>query len=278
MSRQLHLDTSNLGGNPRYSFLETPLEMHAGHQHLHQQPATVPEANAAQHQQLQPATTELAQLPLSEKAQYLPEDPAISHHPSGPNIEHHPAIYAPYADDVPQQIQNHDAVVPDYSYVVPPGSPGPLPIKTNPATMRQIQEIQTVSVVPDANPLQTPQLPRFPQPVAVGLPQTPVMDSLMVYHQPGQIAHPNQVIKGGSWSHRLLATIQRRRTRKAYGIRGDIASDCVRATCCICCTLIQDETEIKTREEERGKAARATGTPLISPYLPPMQMSYGLPR
>lgn len=73
----------------------------------------------------------------------------------------------------------------------------------------------------------------------------------------------------------LMATIQHRRTRKAYGIRGDIASDCVRATCCTCCTLIQDEKEIKKREEERANAARATGATLVSPYLAPPQMAYG---
>ncbi|KAL2817728.1 PLAC8 family-domain-containing protein [Aspergillus cavernicola] len=75
----------------------------------------------------------------------------------------------------------------------------------------------------------------------------------------------------------LMATIQHTRTRKAYAIPGSIASDCVRATCCTCCTLIQDEKEIRTREEERAKAARAAGATLVSPYLTPVPMSYGPP-
>ncbi|KAI9368313.1 PLAC8 family-domain-containing protein [Aspergillus egyptiacus] len=75
----------------------------------------------------------------------------------------------------------------------------------------------------------------------------------------------------------LLATIQHTRTRKAYAIQGNIASDCVRATCCTCCTLIQDEKEIRKREEERAKAARAAGASLVSPYLTPVPMSYGPP-
>ncbi|KAH8425246.1 DUF614 domain protein [Aspergillus melleus] len=338
MARRLHLDTSNLGANQRYSFLETPLEMQtAGLQIPPQppQPATVPETHATQQEQ---APSEQAQLPLNEKSHPLPEGSDPSHYPNGPNIDHHPAIYAPFADETPQPEQHPDAVVPDYSYVVPPGSPGPLPIKTNPAAPEQYSERLPVAVVPDANPLQTPQMPRFPPPVASGAPQS-AADGSMVYHQPGQVAHPNQAVKGGTWSHSLcdcsniwtcclglicpcilygktqyrlsllsrkedptnmlgyetcngsctamallcgcqwlLATVQHTRTRKAYGIRGDIASDCVRATCCTCCTLIQDETEIKKREEERGKAARATGTSLASPYLPPVQMSYGPPH
>ena len=75
----------------------------------------------------------------------------------------------------------------------------------------------------------------------------------------------------------LMATIQHTRTRKAYGIRGDVGSDCIRATCCTCCTLIQDETDIKKREEDRAKVAAAQGATLASPYIPPVQMSYPPP-
>jgi Cys-rich protein (TIGR01571 family) len=72
----------------------------------------------------------------------------------------------------------------------------------------------------------------------------------------------------------LLATIQHTRTRNAYGIQGNITSDCVRATCCTCCTLIQDEKEIQKREELRARAARERGTTLLSPYTTPGPMSY----
>ncbi|PGH31165.1 hypothetical protein GX50_06044 [[Emmonsia] crescens] len=68
----------------------------------------------------------------------------------------------------------------------------------------------------------------------------------------------------------LLATIQHSRTRRAYGIPGSIPSDCVRATCCTCCTLIQDEKEIKAREE----GIRQT---VSTPYLPPSHMSFSPP-
>lgn len=73
----------------------------------------------------------------------------------------------------------------------------------------------------------------------------------------------------------LLATIQHTRTRKAYAIEGDVCNDCVQATCCTCCVLIQDEREIKKREETRAYTAQLTGANLVSPYLPPGQMQYG---
>jgi Cys-rich protein (TIGR01571 family) len=76
----------------------------------------------------------------------------------------------------------------------------------------------------------------------------------------------------------LLATVQHTRTRKTYGIQGSIASDCVRATCCTCCTLIQDEKEIQKREEYRSRAATERGATLLSPYTTPGPMSYGPPR
>ncbi|KAK6814644.1 hypothetical protein RU639_009300 [Aspergillus parasiticus] len=307
MHRQLRLDTS-VGGNQRYSFIETPLEMHASGLRNGQQqqeippsqsltvsnPDTAPAQAAAEQEQPQRLP------PLNEKAQYVRQEAVAPGNPGGPNPEEHPAISAPYADVVPQPVQQHDAVVPDYSYAVPPpNSPGPLPTKTYPETPAQVARIHTMTIAPDTNPLQSPQVPYFPgPPTASGTSYTPLTDDVAAYHQPGQASHPNQHIMsrkedptnmlghetcngsctamallcGCQW---LMATIQHRRTRKAYGIRGDIASDCVRATCCTCCTLIQDEKEIKKREEDRANAARATGATLVSPYLAPPQMAYG---
>lgn len=81
----------------------------------------------------------------------------------------------------------------------------------------------------------------------------------------------------GMVSTGLFATIQHVRTRRAYDITGGIASDCVRSTCCTCCTLIQDEREIKVREE----AARAAGdggiTGGTAGYTPPTNMTFSPP-
>ncbi|EZF32045.1 hypothetical protein H109_00119 [Trichophyton interdigitale MR816] len=71
----------------------------------------------------------------------------------------------------------------------------------------------------------------------------------------------------------LLATIQHTRIRRAYGIPGGIMSDCVRASCCTCCTLIQDEREIKTREE----SSRTGGNTVSAPYAAPGQMTFSPP-
>ncbi|KAJ5653892.1 hypothetical protein N7490_000895 [Penicillium lividum] len=74
----------------------------------------------------------------------------------------------------------------------------------------------------------------------------------------------------------ILTTLQRRTTRKAYGIHGDCGSDCVRSTCCCCCTLIQNEKEIQKREEHRNRAAIDRGATL-SPYIAPGPMTYPPP-
>lgn len=75
----------------------------------------------------------------------------------------------------------------------------------------------------------------------------------------------------------LLATVQRKRVRRAYKIEGNIASDCLRATCCTCCTLIQDEREIRDREENTRQAVGSMGMGPASPYITPNHMSYAPP-
>ncbi|QQK44087.1 Uncharacterized protein family Cys-rich [Penicillium digitatum] len=226
------------------------------------------------------------------------------------------------------------------SYTEPPSSPtsnspGPLPLKVNPEVPSRSE---TMPIVPDENPLQSPKSPYFPPPTRTITSHTPQQDDLSVCHQPGQTTHPNQQVEGGGWSSGLcefssfgicclglfcpcslygrtqyrlsmksrkedptnmlgyetcngsctgmgllcgcqwlLATVQHTRMRKAYKIQGSIASDCVRATCCTCCTLIQDEKEIQKREENRSRAVRERNATLLSPYTAPGPMSYGPP-
>lgn len=83
------------------------------------------------------------------------------------------------------------------------------------------------------------------------------------------------VLCGCQW---LLVTIQRARTRSAYGIKGGVTSDCAQATCCTYCVLIQEENEIVKREEERRNlAANAARSILLSPYTVPERMVYTPP-
>lgn len=81
----------------------------------------------------------------------------------------------------------------------PPNSPGPLPLKVNPDAPTRSD---TMTVAPDANPLQSPKLPSFPPPTRQTTTHAPVED-LSEYHQPGQIMHANQVVQGGGWSNGL---------------------------------------------------------------------------
>jgi Cys-rich protein (TIGR01571 family) len=72
----------------------------------------------------------------------------------------------------------------------------------------------------------------------------------------------------------ILAAIQHTRVRKSYEIPGSVGSDCVRGLCCSCCTLAQDEKEIKYREGHRGRFA---GTAVTNQYTNPGAMSYAPP-
>ncbi|OGM48878.1 hypothetical protein ABOM_002955 [Aspergillus bombycis] len=246
MHRQLRLDTS-VGDNQRYSFIETPLEMHASGLRNGQQQQEPPPSQSLAGSKSDPIPAQAAAEqgqpqrlpPLNEKAQYVRQELMAPGNPGGPNSEEHPAISAPFADVVPQPVQQHDAVVPDYSYAVPPpNSPGPLPAKTYPETPAQVTRLQTMAIVPDTNPLQSPQVPYFPgPPTASGTSYTPLADEVAAYHRPGQ----------GSWRQFNIDEPAKR----------------------------MNEKEIKKREEERANAARATGATLVSPYLAPPQMTYG---
>lgn len=200
MSRALHLDTSDLGDNRRYSFLKTPLEMQSPEQQsLHApQPATT--VSEVQTLSQQPTAAEhLSQHPsqhpswLEEKSQsYQPSQYASGY----PNIDQHPAIYAPYADAAPLT-QPSNAAAPQYSYADPD------PPKKSPERTVSQQTPHDLPIAPDANPLQSPKPPYFPPPTAAGAPMTTPVREMGTYHQPGQIQHPNQQIKGGAWSHGL---------------------------------------------------------------------------
>lgn len=295
-----------------------------------ERPRTPPPPAPVQQQQEQIQTHQY--IP-SEKERNLQEVGIIPTYSRYPPPEQHPAFQAPLANPPEQQQPLH---IPQYVYNPPPGSPGPLPLKMHEAPKRS----DTLSIEPDANPLQSPKTSYLPPPATPALKSSqdhPVGD-LSAFHNPGQIMHPNQEVRGGTWTHGLcecsnigtcclgaicpcilygktqhrlkmksrkedptnmlgyetcngsctamslfcgcqwlLATIQHTRTRKAYGIEGDVCSDCVRATCCTCCTLIQDEKEIQKREERRGRAARERGATLLSPYTAPGPMSYGPP-
>jgi len=48
---------------------------------------------------------------------------------------------------------------------------------------------------------------------------------------------------------------QRSRIRENYKLEGSLPGDCARAYCCIACTLVQDDREVRDREDERRRYA-----------------------
>ncbi|CAP95689.1 Pc21g07920 [Penicillium rubens Wisconsin 54-1255] len=341
---RLNVDTTVGGNHQRYSFMETPLEMHpSSHQKDLSSPPPADQTTPPQHHAGEELPKE-RQRPWSyapsEKEQFQNQG-IIPDYANCPPLEQHPANYAPLSyTHIPDQQRGIEQPQQYTSYTEPPrsppNSPGPLPVKVN---LEAPTRSETLPIAPDENPLQSPKSPYFPPPTRATTSHAPQPDDLGAYHQPGQTTHPNQEIKGGGWSnglcefsnfgicclgllcpcilygrtqHRLsmksrkedptnmlgyetcngsctamgllcgcqwlLATVQHTRTRKTYGIQGSIASDCVRATCCTCCTLIQDEKEIQKREEYRSRAATERGATLLSPYTTPGPMSYGPPR
>ncbi|KAK7192389.1 PLAC8 family protein [Paraphaeosphaeria sporulosa] len=54
--------------------------------------------------------------------------------------------------------------------------------------------------------------------------------------------------------------VQRARVRHVYKLEGDVGGDCVRSVCCCCCVAVQNEREVRGREEaKRQHAGPAAG-------------------
>lgn len=70
----------------------------------------------------------------------------------------------------------------------------------------------------------------------------------------------------------IFITIQRARIRKLYQLKGSLGDDCLKALCCSCCVVMQDEREVRDREElfrrNAGPASGYAPTPLMS-FAPP---------
>jgi Cys-rich protein (TIGR01571 family) len=69
----------------------------------------------------------------------------------------------------------------------------------------------------------------------------------------------------------LFPMFQRTRIRHAYKLPGNIASDLLKGCCCCCCVAIQNEREVKDREESSRRWAGPASTDV---YTAPSQMLY----
>jgi len=71
----------------------------------------------------------------------------------------------------------------------------------------------------------------------------------------------------------VLAAIHRTRIRKLYRIEGNFGSDCLTSCCCCCCVLIQNEREVRDREQ----SIRQHAGPASVAYVAPGTMTYAPP-
>lgn len=71
----------------------------------------------------------------------------------------------------------------------------------------------------------------------------------------------------------ILASLQRNSIRRQYKLEGDLGDDCVKGLCCCCCVIMQDEREVRDREEQ----IRRHAGPVIGPYAAPGSMTYAPP-
>ncbi|KAL2837965.1 PLAC8 family-domain-containing protein [Aspergillus pseudoustus] len=186
MNPRLRLDTSGIGVNQRYSFVQTPVELSPPSQPGSRIPSP-PTARSTWSAHRPP--------PIDvEKAQFQPPNPS---HTRSPDLQQHPANFAPFAE----------TTMPQQAATISPHSPGPLPAKMDYGVQGSSHEYEhsqlKLSIVPDANPLQSPKIPYFPPPATTPAPQAPTGNDLATYHRPGQISHPNQEVRGGGWTHHL---------------------------------------------------------------------------
>ncbi|KAK2748146.1 hypothetical protein FQN57_001271 [Myotisia sp. PD_48] len=141
--------------------------------------------------------------------------------PVPPPLSQHPAQFAPLADETdPPPPQHPQAEAPtQYTYTnsqvpqqEPPASPGPLPPKLNPPIDNQTRPLSHIHIAPDDNPL----LSRSPAPTyhsraasrvgtQVGFGSTATANGTpdIFSHIPGQAVHPQQGMKGGTWTYGL---------------------------------------------------------------------------
>ncbi|KAL1952848.1 hypothetical protein VTO42DRAFT_4104 [Malbranchea cinnamomea] len=332
--------------------LSSPSHLRRHHHHVDGSPPSSSATPVVEEPSPSPQTATTPRAPIPSSFQPDPNNP--------PPLSEHPANFAPYADasepmrsgaqaaphpapppfrpprqivtpTPPPALQTHTTTTTTTTTTGPATTNTPRP---STAEVQQLRREKEWGVVPDDNPLS----PTTTQAAQGRLGRSHIAAYQSKSHLPGQIMHPNQQVKGGTWSHGLcdckdvgacctglfcpcilygrtqyrlsmksekkdptnllgyetcnasctvmallcgcqwlLATIQHSRIRHAYEIPGSIPSDCVRATCCTCCTLIQDEREIKLREETARQVAGVSGNVVSLPYATPGNMSFSPP-
>ncbi len=336
------LQTNNINRNPRYSYMETPVEMQRSVFQQFSSPtnSTIDESPISPREGIPNVTQDTIRSPFLADKDLVAR--AGSPYNVQPPQEIHPAHFAPYAEEpVIRQAEAHPSAP-------KPQTPGPIPIKTHevprsltPTPMRTAPQEQGKTSATVVNPdvgggslVYNPLSPAGPN-AAHG------------DHRPGQVSHPNAAIQP-EWKHGfcemdtlccmgvvcpcmvygktqyrvsrktqkqdptdllgysqcngscglmavacgfqceyssssteksvltflgIFASIQRTRIRKMYHLSGSLGSDCFKSLCCCCCVLMQNEREVRDREE----LIRRHAGPASGPYITPGPMSYAPP-
>lgn len=197
---QLH--TQDAHRDPRYSYVETPIEMQRPAFH----PLSSPTDSTIEESPMSPVSgQELHGLPLPGDLGYPLEKTITVERTASPYnfpapSQPHPAHFAPYADDgMSSQWQE------PRSHPQPPQSPGPIPIKTEgetagsvpppvlPATATTgLSALNAQAIAPDVD-----RRPGVYNPDSLSGP-----DVASDAHRPGQISHPNAAVDP-EWKHGL---------------------------------------------------------------------------
>ena len=191
------IQTNNINRNPRYSYMETPVEMQRPVFQQFSSPtnSTIDESPVSPREGIPNVNQDTIRSPfLVEKD---PMARAESPYNVQPLQEVHPAHFAPYVEDqATRQTEVHPSMQ-------EPQSPGPIPIKTH--------EVQRPSA---PNPVRTaPQEQRKTTTTVInsdpdGFYKPPVYDPLSPAgpnaahgeHLPGQVSHPNASVQP-EWKH-----------------------------------------------------------------------------
>lgn len=140
--------------------------------------------------------------------QLLPSQDGSKYEGTPPPLPQHPAFYAPFADDggtVSSYHHQHQGIVHQQPYEASdPTSPDPVACP-EPSSLSQ-KKLRPVTVAPDADPLGGLHSPIFPQTAMINPAARDADDNDItstMTHRPGQIAHPTQLVRGGTWSYSL---------------------------------------------------------------------------
>ncbi|KAI9789288.1 MAG: hypothetical protein M1835_001770 [Candelina submexicana] len=285
----------------RYSYLETPVKMRDPRfpRILLREP-TIPQSPATPPLPQQKHNSPVPELPLPEfPNEKPPEEGSASLYHVEPPSETHPAFLAHYAEPQTPVLANTPDEPPQPQYI---SSPMSLKSQSQPQLQRRITgDYEKPFVSPGIK-----QTPTY-NPESIISPNGLNPDN----HQPGQIIHPNMKTGDAEWHHGLCDCSNfsvcclgmfcpcilygktqyrlNQRSRKQdptdlLGLRFSMPFDLYTAPkdkayslCCYCCVLVQDENELKGREEQQRRFAGPAGIAGAAAYISPDSMTYAPP-